>query len=134
MTPESARAKGRWAAVLLCLVTLSAPLAANAQPIDRTAAVAVAADRAPENRYLDVIDALERQGYRILAVRQTLLRRVLIRAETDIHLREIVVSRANGGILRDVIVEEYTAVRRWIDDAPPADIRPGDIDPTLLPD
>lgn len=64
--------------------------------------------RPPQERYLDVIDALETAGYTLLSVRETMLNRVQIRARNALHLREIVLSRASGDILRDVALETYT--------------------------
>ncbi|WP_139257520.1 hypothetical protein [Natronohydrobacter thiooxidans] len=120
-------------AIALALVAsvIILPGPAVAQTRHTTDIVMLAADH-PETRYLDVILALRNQGYRILSVRETFLRRVLIRVENPVHLREIVVSRASGSILRDIIVEEYTSVRRWTDEAPPPDINILDIDPGLF--
>ncbi|WP_146636306.1 hypothetical protein [Nioella nitratireducens] len=69
--------------------------------------VEIIVERPPEYRYLDVIDALDRDGYQILSVTTTLLNRVRIQARNDMHLREIVISRASGTILRDAILERY---------------------------
>jgi hypothetical protein len=51
--------------------------------------------------------ALDRSGYEIVSVTDTMLNRVKIRARNTYHLREIVVSRASGAILRDGLVESY---------------------------
>lgn len=61
----------------------------------------------PQERYLKIILALGEDGYTVVDVRQTFLNRVLIRAENQHHLRETVVSRASGQVLRDVIIEEF---------------------------
>jgi hypothetical protein len=57
--------------------------------------------------YAEVTDALDRSGYEIVSVTDTMLNRVKIRARNPYHLREIVVSRASGAILRDGLVESY---------------------------
>lgn len=59
------------------------------------------------DNYIAVLQTLEQRGYSIVEVSSTLLNRLRIWAENNIHRREIVVSRANGRILRDVIVETY---------------------------
>lgn len=68
--------------------------------------------------YFDVIDALDRNGYQIVSVTNTMLNRVVIRARNEHHLREIVLSRASGHILRDGIMENYLPP----DAAPPVPI------------
>lgn len=55
--------------------------------------------------FLAIIEALSNAGYDILSADVTLLNRVRIRADNGSHLREIVVSRASGRVLRDVVVE-----------------------------
>lgn len=67
--------------------------------------VEIIVERPPEYRYLDVIDALDESGYQILSTSRTLLNRVRIRASNGVHLREIIISRASGAILRDAILE-----------------------------
>lgn len=57
--------------------------------------------------YVQVIDALSLNGYQIVSVTDTMLNRVKIRARNASHLREIVVSRASGHVLRDALVERY---------------------------
>ncbi|MCR8726659.1 hypothetical protein [Frigidibacter sp. ROC022] len=57
--------------------------------------------------FAEIVDALDREGYEVVKVEQTLLNRVLIRARNSYHLREIVVSRASGQILRDRIIETF---------------------------
>lgn len=57
--------------------------------------------------YVQVIDALTVNGYQIVSVTDTMLNRVKIRARNASHLREIVVSRATGQVLRDALVESY---------------------------
>lgn len=88
-------------------------------------------------RHLDVIEALEASGYAVLSVRETLLNRVRIRARSAFHLREIVISRASGSILRDVVLETYAATPEEIDRrmrAMPGMQVPGEvIDRSLLP-
>jgi hypothetical protein len=64
-------------------------------------------DKSPRWRYLEVLSALDRDGYNIVSVEETFLGRIRIRAANKFHLREIVVSRASGQILRDAIVTQY---------------------------
>lgn len=52
-----------------------------------------------------VIAALELQGYEISDTRRSLLGRVIITAQNDVHVREIVMSRATGEILSDQVVD-----------------------------
>ncbi len=63
--------------------------------------------REGNEHYIAVPQTLEQRGYSIVEVSSTLLNRLRIWAENNVHRREIVVSRANGRILRDVIVETY---------------------------
>jgi len=63
--------------------------------------------REGNEHYIAVLQTLEQRGYSIVEVSSTLLNRLRIWAENNVHRREIVVSRANGRILRDVIVETY---------------------------
>ncbi|TVQ00225.1 MAG: hypothetical protein EA338_05720 [Roseinatronobacter sp.] len=63
--------------------------------------------REGNDHYIAVLQTLEQRGYSIVEVSSTLLNRLRIWAENNVHRREIVVSRANGRILRDVIVETY---------------------------
>ena len=58
-----------------------------------------------------VIAALELQGYEISDTRRSLLGRVIITAQNDIHVREIVMSRATGEILSDQVVDLMASVR-----------------------
>ena len=95
------------------------------------------APRAPMWRHLDVIEALEASGYAVLSVRETLLNRVRIRARNALHLREIVISRASGSILRDVVLETYVAtpdeMDRRLRAIPGLQLPEGAIDRGLLP-
>lgn len=96
-----------WACALLCL-----PLQVGAQDLFLTESpsedgVEIIVERAPQFRYLDVIDALDAEGYQILSLTNTLLNRVRIQARNSVHLREIIISRASGTILRDAILEYY---------------------------
>ncbi|MBQ2259813.1 MAG: hypothetical protein II336_00420 [Loktanella sp.] len=70
---------------------------------------ALVLDQDPQARYVRVIQTLDQNGYEIVDLRNTLLNRALIRARNQRHLREIVVSRASGQVLRDVVIEEFTA-------------------------
>lgn len=101
------------------------------------AAAVAPAPRAPMWRHLDVIEALEAGGYAVLSVREMLLNRVRIRARNALHLREIVISRASGSILRDVVLETYVATPDEIDRRlraiPGLQLQEGAIDRSLLP-
>lgn len=115
---------------------VSAPLAhAQAQPEPNARGELV--EYEPRWRHLTVLEALDRSGYRVLSVRETLLNRVRIRAENDFHLREIVISRSSGAILRDVSIETYSIPARDLqtrmDVLPPLGIPLENIDPDLLP-
>ncbi|ATX64540.1 hypothetical protein LY39_03564 [Roseinatronobacter bogoriensis subsp. barguzinensis] len=59
------------------------------------------------DHYITVLETLDRRGYTIVEVSSTWLNRLRIWAENNVHRREIVVSRTNGRILRDVILETY---------------------------
>ncbi|PQO24835.1 hypothetical protein C2I36_00460 [Rhodobacteraceae bacterium WD3A24] len=52
-----------------------------------------------------VTAALELQGYQIDDIRRSLLGRVIIKAHNEVHVREIVMSRSNGEILSDQIID-----------------------------
>lgn len=111
--------KSHLLAGVLCLMTgasISAAVADAAAP----PAPLIEIDPQPKWVYLDVLRALEDQGYRILSVQETMLNRILIRADNPLHLREIIVSRANGQILRDIALETYVT--------PGADMPPLGID------
>lgn len=58
--------------------------------------------------FLTIITALSHAGYEIVSTDVTLLNRVRIRARNNSHLREIVVSRASGRVLRDVVVQTFS--------------------------
>ncbi|GGH50315.1 hypothetical protein GVY41_05360 [Frigidibacter albus] len=87
----------------------------------------------PQWRYIDILEALDGEGYTIVSVTDTLLNRVKIRARSREHLREIVVSRASGQILRDAVIETYdyrpAGPERSLDlmllDLPPQGVRSG---------
>lgn len=57
-----------------------------------------------------VIAALELQGYAVSDTRRSLLGRIIITAENEAHVREVVMSRATGEILSDRIVENLVSV------------------------
>jgi len=59
------------------------------------------------NHYTAVLQTLDQRGYTIVEVSNTWLNRLRIWADNSSHRREIVVSRSNGRILRDAIVETY---------------------------
>jgi hypothetical protein len=56
-----------------------------------------------------VIAALELQGYEVLDTRRSLLGRIIITAQNDAHVREIVMRRLTGQILSDLIVDDVAA-------------------------
>jgi hypothetical protein len=53
-----------------------------------------------------VIAALEGQGYEVLDTRRSLLGRIIITAQNDAHVREVVMRRLTGQILSDLIIED----------------------------
>ncbi|MBF9033966.1 hypothetical protein HKCCE2091_06925 [Rhodobacterales bacterium HKCCE2091] len=55
--------------------------------------------------YDEILAALDAQGYQIVSVSSTWLNRVRIRARNSEHVREIIVSRASGEILRDALLD-----------------------------
>lgn len=59
------------------------------------------------NHYTAVLQTLDQRGYTIVEVSNTWLNRLRIWADNNSHRREIVVSRANGRILRDAVVETF---------------------------
>lgn len=105
--------------VALCAVT--GPVMAQTQdnmiPLSALDAIAQLPD--PSGQFSRVVFALDQEGYIITSVRETMLNRALIRARNAAHEREIVVSRASGRILRDVVVEEFRS-------APPVTMVPID--------
>ena len=64
-------------------------------------------DVAQNRTYLDVIASLEAEGYKINDVRTTWLGRIKVMAQSTLNLREVVVSRATGEIMSDIIHEVY---------------------------
>lgn len=50
-----------------------------------------------------VIERIETQGYTVDDVRRTWLGRIVITARNDSHLREIVLNRRSGEVLRDAL-------------------------------
>lgn len=88
-------------------VVVAAALPSPATAADTTQGRVILVEELPEFRYLDVIEALDDAGYRILSVGTTLLNRVRIRASNDRHVREIVVSRSTGEILRDAVLQTH---------------------------
>ena len=60
--------------------------------------------QAQSNFTAPIIEQLEDQGYTISKIKRTLLGRILIVANTDETLREIVLNRKNGAILNDQIM------------------------------
>lgn len=91
---------------LSLVVALAA--AGHADPASRVASFETfRVQHNPQWRYIDVLEALDSEGYTIVSVTDTLLNRVKIRARSRQHLREIVVSRASGQILRDAVIETY---------------------------
>lgn len=117
--------------LVAALVIALIPLAGHADPVSGVDPVRV--QHSPQWRYIDVLEALDSEGYTIVSVTDTLLNRVKIRARSSQHLREIVVSRASGQILRDAVIETYdyrpTGAERALDlmllDLPPQGDRDG---------
>jgi hypothetical protein len=121
----------------LCICVLLCGQAAADAHADLAAEELMAASSQPaELRHIEVLTALEQAGYTLVELRRTWLNRILIRARNSHHLREIVISRSTGSVLRDVVIETYgegDGGQRWLDEMPPDDIAPGDIDPELFP-
>lgn len=98
-------------AVVVVAALLIQPAIGSAQdqenliPLSQLDSLSVNPD--PQDRYVAIVKALDENGYTIMNVRQTILNRALIRARNQYHLREIVVSRASGQVLRDVIIEDF---------------------------
>jgi hypothetical protein len=67
--------------------------------------VDISVDEIAENRYLEVIRTLDRQGYQIRSVSRTLLNRIRILAVNQVQLREIIFSQSGGLVLRDTVLE-----------------------------
>lgn len=98
----------RPAALAAGLVLALAAAPALADPASRVAGLDVfRVQSSPQWRYIEILEALDTEGYTIISVTDTLLNRVKIRARNSQHLREIVVSRASGQILRDAVIETY---------------------------
>lgn len=94
--------------LLCCLcVGVGVPASSAAAEDGRFATPAQQISGPPQQHYLEVIEALDESGYRIVSVTTTLLNRIKIRAQNEYHLREIIVSQASGQILRDAVIEEY---------------------------
>ncbi|MGI9220938.1 MAG: hypothetical protein ACR2QS_07880 [Woeseiaceae bacterium] len=57
----------------------------------------------------NVIETLETNGYRIVSVKRTLLRRLCITADNGAYTREVIISRSTGEIKRDLGFQIATA-------------------------
>lgn len=91
---------------------VTAPLAAETQArpsgsLQGSAALGASVQLAQARTYVDVIGALEANGYSVQQVSTTWLGRVKISARNDVHLREVVVSRSTGEILSDAVVRVF---------------------------
>lgn len=58
-----------------------------------------------QQTYVDVVNMLEKSGYRVLEMKSTFLGRIRIRAANREHVREVVVSRTTGEIKRDQVIQ-----------------------------
>ena len=94
---------------LFAVAGLAGPARADLMLSDLSTVHFIQSDRV---NYVEVIDALTVNGYQIVSVTDTMLNRVRIRARNVSHLREIVVSRASGQVLRDAIIETYAPIER----------------------
>ncbi len=95
--------------IMVLMIAAPAPDAVRADPAQGLSLEAIHEGLHTDGRtdFLVVIEALSDAGYEIVSADVTLLNRVLIRATNGSHLREIVVSRASGRVLRDVVVQTY---------------------------
>ncbi len=97
-------------AVLIAVLPAYAPAAtANAQAEGRVQAIATMDNFtvAQVQSYLDVIVQLEANGYTLDSVEKTLLGRMKITAHNRVHVRELVVSRSTGEVMRDTVVRIF---------------------------
>lgn len=98
-------------AIMTAATLMSAPALANGGNANASATAQTAASgsfEVAQNRtYLDVVAALEAEGYQIRDVSKTWLGRIKIVATSKVNLREVIVSRTTGEILSDVIVDVY---------------------------
>lgn len=93
------------AAVIVAALAITLPPAsASAQDARILPSMLVSAQS-----YVDVINMLEKAGYRVSGMKTTLLGRVKIRAQNRQHLREVVVSRSTGEIKSDRIIRVFRA-------------------------
>jgi len=97
-------------AAMIAMVPAVAP-AANATAQGQGNAQAIATmdnfTVAQVRSYLDVIAQLESAGYTLDKVEKTFLGRMKITARNRVHLRELVVSRSTGEIMRDAVIREF---------------------------
>ncbi|GLQ15859.1 hypothetical protein [Maritalea porphyrae] len=95
-------------ATLLGSTFLSAPaVAQDASASANANASAQLTFDVAQNSHLDVIAQLEAVGYTILDTKTTLLGRIHIYAQNNVHVREVVVSRWTGEVKYDLIVETF---------------------------
>lgn len=99
-------------AAMIAMVPAVAP-AANATAQGQGNAQAIATmdnfTVAQVRSYLDVIAQLESSGYTLDKVEKTFLGRMKITARNRVHLRELVVSRSTGEIMRDAVIEVFAS-------------------------
>lgn len=101
--------------ITACTLVSSAAMAEVGTTAQAQAQAQVQADAAnsfevAQNRtYLDVIASLEAEGYKINEVTTTWLGRIKVMAQSTQNLREVVVSRATGEIMSDIILEVYAS-------------------------
>lgn len=97
-------------AALIAVLPAYAPAAtATAQAEGRVQAIATMDNFtvAQVQSYLDVIVQLEANGYTLDSVEKTLLGRMKITAHNRVHVRELVVSRSTGEVMRDTVVRIF---------------------------
>ncbi len=97
------RRKWAWALAVACLMACSTPSALQAQSGNTTWSTAQGDQR---NAYIQTINMLDADGYRITRVDRTFLNRIMVQATKGQIRREIVISQATGMVLRDVIFGE----------------------------
>ena len=99
-------------AALISLVPAAAT-AANASAQGQANAQAIATmdnfTVAQVRSYLDVIAQLEASGYTLDKVEKTFLGRMKITARNRAHVRELVVSRSTGEVMRDAIIRIFAS-------------------------
>jgi lipoprotein-anchoring transpeptidase ErfK/SrfK len=98
--------KAKIGAMLLATTMLATPALAQQANVGANADSSTNIQIA-QNAHVDVIASLEASGYQILDTKTTLLGRIHIYAQNDVHVREVVISRWTGEVKYDLIVETF---------------------------